>query len=493
MRKIAYTLIGLAGLFLASCDMDKYPHDQIPTDKSLEKFSDFENFRNGLYLFTQYMYTGGYILQPEIQADGLTPAIDYSNVYGPWYRWQFTAEDGGQWSYYYQLLSNCNLMLEKGEALMPSFSEEEQTLMKSYLGEAHLMRALAVNELVLRFSKPYDAATAKTDLGVCLVTRYAPSSDASTYPLRSSVQETYDFIAQELKEAEAMIATEGKQNSGYLTADAVQALKARVALQKGLYAEAIEAAKTLVDKGAYPLADTKEQLEKMWKDDESTETIFQPVFKPGQMGAATGTILVDKTGSDTKVQPDFFPTQTVLDLFDKEKDLRFKVYFKQAELTYPSGTVSLYYCSKYPGNPKMGNNAKFVNAPKVFRIAEMYLILAESYQASGDETNALLYLNKLRESRGYTDPVSDSGERLSQVIRDERQRELYLEGFRLWDLKRYGEGMKGRKPQNGAFTHGNGESTSTDIAKGADDFHFQWPIPKHETDVNKQIKQNEGY
>lgn len=497
MKKILYTLIGIAGLSLASCDMDKYPYDKIPTDESLQTLSDFKNFRNGFYEYTQLLFTGSYILQPEIQADGLNAVIDFSNNYGTWYRWQQTAEDGGQWSGFYALISNCNLVLEKGASLMHTFSEADQIALKQYLGEAYFMRALAYEELAIRFCKPYHTSTAANDWGVPLVTKYAPSSDASTFPSRAKLDQTYKFILADLDSAAKYVTSEGMQNSGYLTEDAVSALKARVALQMGNYSAAIQAAKPLVDGEKYPLVTSASALKKMWTNDVSTEIIFQPIFKAGQLGSATGTVLIDKSGSNTKLNPDFIPTQTVLDLYDKANDLRFGVYFKPGSMTFSSGTAILYYCTKYPGNPTYcSGNTQFVNAPKIFRIAEMYLILAEAYKQSNDEASALKYLNALRSKRiqGYVNQTY-RGETLTNEIRKERQRELYMEGYRLWDLKRYKTGLHGRVPQDGTYVYLNGNDNTTNISKETTDFRFVWPIPSHEINANPQIKnqQNDGY
>lgn len=496
MKKILYTLIGIGSLVFASCDMDKYPYDKIPTDEALQTASDFENFRNGFYAYVRGQFTGDYVLQPEIQADGLNAVIDYSNTYGSFYRWQFTAEDGGgQWPTFYSLISNCNLMIEKSGDLIPTFSSADQAIAKRALGDAYFMRALAYNELTLRFCKAYNSSTASSDLGVALVKKYAPSSSSSTYPARSSLAETYALIKSDLDSATKYVAVPGARNSGYVTVDAVRALKARVALQMKDYPAAIAAAKPLVDGDAYPLVTSAQDMKKMWINDESTETIFQPIFKTGQMGSANGTILIDKSASGTKIQPDFIPTKTVLDLYDKANDLRFGAYFKEGEMTFSSGTVTLYYCAKYPGNPALyTGSTNFVNMPKILRIAEMYMILAEAYNESGDATNALAYLNALRAKRiaGYT-AQSYTGAALMNEIRKERQREFYMEGYRLWDLKRYATGFSGRVPQNGTFVYLNNNANSTAISKEASDFRFVWPIPTHETNANPQIQQNSGY
>lgn len=496
MKKVILIFLVMMGLGFGSCDMDLNPYNKIPTDESLQSVSDFKNFRNGFYAYARGLFTGGYVIQPEIQADGLNAVIDYSNTYGGWYRWQFTAEDGNQWANFYYLISNCNLVLEKGYALMHNFSATEQAELKQYLGEAYFMRALAYEELAVRFSKAYTQCDPAQELGVSLVTKYVPSSNASTYPARSTLAETYKMITSDLDSAARYLTTPGKQNSGYATKDAVAALKARVALQMGNYAGAIAAAKPLVDGGAYPLVVDATGMNNMWAKDESTETIFQPIFKPGQMGNETGGILVDKSLGATKINPDFIPTKTVLDLYDKENDLRFGVYFKEASMTFSSGKVDLYYCSKWPGHADWNRNpsTSFMNMPKVLRIAEMYLILAEAYNESGDAGNALVYLNALKSKRiiGYTNEAY-SGTALTKEIQNERQRELYMEGYRLWDLKRYGEGISGRVPQDGTYVYLDGNSNTTNLSKAAADFRFVWPIPAHETNVNPQMDQNDGY
>lgn len=496
MKKILYTLIGVGGLLFASCDMDKYPYDKIPTDEALQTASDFNNFRNGFYAYVRGQFTGEFVLSPEIQADGVNAVIDYSNNYGSFYRWQFTAEDGGgQWPTFYSLISNCNLLIEKSGDLIPGFSTEDQAIAKRALGDAYFMRALAYNELTLRFCKAYDPSTASSDLGVALVTKYAPSSNASSYPARSSLAETYALIKKDLDSAAKYVVDPGAHDAGYVTVDAVTALKARVALQMKDYQTAIAMAKPLVDGGAYPLVTSAQAMVRMWTNDESTETIFQPIFKPGQLGNANGTVLIDKSASGTKVQPDFLPTETILNLYDKTNDLRFGVYFKKGEMTFSAGTVKLYYCTKYPGNPALyTGTTNFINMPKILRIAEMYMILAEAYDESGDAANALVYLNALRAKRiaNYT-AQSYAGAALTNEIRKERQREFYMEGYRLWDLKRYGVGLAGRTPQDGTFVYLNNNANTTDISKEAGDFRFVWPIPTHETNANPQIQQNSGY
>ena len=84
-----------------------------------------------------------------------------------------------------------------------------------------------------------------------------------------------------------------------------------------------------------------------------------------------------------------------------------------------------------------------------------------------------------------------SGLSLRHLIRAERERELYGEGSRLTDLKRYGEGFKRQNPQSVQLSYELG----MDLNIKADNTRWLWAIPKAETDANPQIKyeQNPGY
>jgi len=63
-----------------------------------------------------------------------------------------------------------------------------------------------------------------------------------------------------------------------------------------------------------------------------------------------------------------------------------------------------------------------------------------------------------------------------------------MEGGRLADLKRYKLGFdRTAQPGTNIGPNQNG------LKVKSDNFMFVWPIPKHETDANKNVKQNAGY
>ena len=74
------------------------------------------------------------------------------------------------------------------------------------------------------------------------------------------------------------------------------------------------------------------------------------------------------------------------------------------------------------------------------RMAELYLNLAECYAAKGNTTEALKNLNIIRKRAGLPDVTESdlSGDMdLMEWIRNERFVELYEEGHRYYDLRRW--------------------------------------------------------
>ena len=81
-----------------------------------------------------------------------------------------------------------------------------------------------------------------------------------------------------------------------------------------------------------------------------------------------------------------------------------------------------------------------LSANFLFRTAEAYLNLAEATVYQGKEDDARKALNDLRGKRLATEQYADveeSGADLIELIREERGRELCLEGHRWFDLRRY--------------------------------------------------------
>ena len=96
--------------------------------------------------------------------------------------------------------------------------------------------------------------------------------------------------------------------------------------------------------------------------------------------------------------------------------------------------------------------------PKVLRLSEQYLIRAEAYvqQAQPDYGRAGKDITALRTARysTYGGSTSLTASNAMDVIEAERVKELYMEGFRLHDLKRWHKGFE-RKPQDQSLANGS--------------------------------------
>lgn len=81
----------------------------------------------------------------------------------------------------------------------------------------------------------------------------------------------------------------------------------------------------------------------------------------------------------------------------------------------------------------------------IFRLADLYLMYAEACAHTGHISEGLVYLNMIRKRAGVPEytlaEVSDSEIFLKAVL-EERFSELYLEGMRLEDIRRYVNGPK---------------------------------------------------
>jgi starch-binding outer membrane protein, SusD/RagB family len=124
----------------------------------------------------------------------------------------------------------------------------------------------------------------------------------------------------------------------------------------------------------------------------------------------------------------------------------------------------------------------------VLRVAEMYLIIAEADLMNNNPSEALQYMNILREKRAKTGKASKMDITQSQLnidfILDERARELAGEQHRFFDLKRTGKLIERVKKYN------------PDAAGNIQEYHELRPIPQAELDAltNKtEFKQNPGY
>lgn len=473
-------------------DLDLFPADSIEQSQSFKTIADAENWDNGLFATFRSRVYGNNTITTDIQADQLNASIDYGNRNGAIHRWSdFYSNDqtlASIWRSYYFALRNVNVAIA-GYSNITVNSPSEASDLEVIKGNAYLLRAFYYHRLVLRFAKAYDLTTASTDLGVPLVLEY----DVNGRPSRSTVEQVYTQILADITEAKNRLNNiTGYSGATKFTYDAVLALEARVKFYKQDWPGAKTAADILINSARYPLLTTQIGLNDMWVNDNPQEVIMQSFTSIPNELPTTNNVYLGYNPGLNQFTPDFIPSQWVLDMYDNN-DFRKNTFFDDKSISIQGTTYNnVTLVNKYPGNPALftSANTNYAHSPKVFRIAEMYLISAEAAaKSTGDATTPL---NALRNARGLSN-VSSSGPALLQDIKDERFRELAFEGFRLDDLKRYNEGFTRNSPQNTAFIQIGSDFDTKTVTAGAD--KFVWGIPNNDMISNDNLKgqQNNGW
>lgn len=148
--------------------------------------------------------------------------------------------------------------------------------------------------------------------------------------------------------------------------------------------------------------------------------------------------------------------------------------------TFKTDSETFYFSYKYKKN--RASDMDITEYSMVMRLAEQFLIRAESKTHQGELSQAIKDLNKIRgrANLGLLSELSPHMEKgaLLDSICIERRRELYTEwGHRWLDIKRMGLADEVLSPIKTSWQH-------TDIL---------YPIPEEEIRKNPNLNQNEGY
>lgn len=506
IRKIKNYIVLVAVAFSATSCLDKYPEDAILAGQALNTVEDANQAVIGIYsaFKSGSLYSGYLTLLPDLQADLAYAVNGYSNTYGNIWRWDILATNSEITAVYgslYDVIGRCNFLLDNVDHIKQNTTDDEKLdKLDSYCGEALFARALAYSELIKLYCKSYEGdAEAANELGVVLVSRY----DTDEPMKRSSLKDSYQFVLDDLDRAADYLKLDDDYSSSvdgplysspYFTEYTVYALRARVALYMKNYEDAIKYATKVIDSGYYLLSSVNQKMSNgvnyydyMWKTDVSTEVIWEVGFTINSYGGALGRVFFNY--DFRSVKPDYVPASWVFSLYDS-KDLRYESFFKSYTTGF-SHALTWPLLVKYWGNEEfMNNRILHVSMPKVFRLSEQYLIRAEAYafSKSPDYSKAGKDITALRTARytSYGGATTLTKDNALKLIEEERVKELYMEGFRLTDLKRWHKGFE-RKPQSQSLEHGS--SLKVDENNPL----FVWPIPQHELESpGADIEPNES-
>jgi hypothetical protein len=474
MKKIIY-ILGLLMMF-SSCSsgfLKEYSQDlsRVKTYDDLNELllgsgylplalfsNDNSYYQTANYNFMLIHFMGDELLENN-KCEGNPDFVYAKTSFFPYFTWQkdtylsyegkdlYDSDEANPWNLAYEKIGNLNMILAEADNLTPGNTEDEAKA-KKIKGEAHFLRACYYYMLVNLYGKPYAPSTASTDPAVPIkLTEYVEDKDYT----RASVKDVYEQINADLDEAETNLKDITKPKSIYHAGiNAVYLFRSRICLYMQDWTNAEKYAKLSLEQNktleAYTA--TVNPL-----NESSSENIFT-------MGSSMlGNVLFQtpgKTSSWNTYAPNYYISDHLYGLYEKN-DSRRTSFFS----TDDDKTSFLPTYRKIDYSVASTGQYKKVSDVFMFRSAEAYLNLAEAAAELGDNAMACQYLNDLRAARiAGSSSVSLSGAELVTFVREERERELCLEGHRWFDIRRYS--VDAQYPYTTIIEHGFTQYKYTD-------------------------------
>ncbi len=460
--------------WFASCDseLDQQPNNAFSTSTFYNSLGDFENATRGLYAG---FYGGGYygsslLSRPDIMTDNviLAPAGRRSNQF--FNEWRYVANAAWDMMFSpYVVTNRANLIIENISNIDGAAEQN------NFLGEARAARAIAMFDMLRVYSKiPTQGGDANTSLGMPIIT----GTDPSVRELRPTVAESYQFVIDELEAAKGLINTDN--GVGRLNKNAVNAMLSRVYLYNGDYGNAITAANNVTTQVA-----SIANFSGIWTDSNAEGVVFK--LDQDRILDNIGIGIAWSQSVDGAIIPEYVVSFELFNLY-QNTDVR-----KNAYTQVQADNEGNLYNSIVKMFGEVGQNNGAVDA-KVIRAAEVYLNKAEAHSMLGQDGLALTALDMVRSNR-YSGFVSgnETGANLLEAIRLERRLELFAEGHRFFDLKRWNMPVN-RSATDGEFFDGTGTpAPSGFLTLPAGDTKFLLPIPQREINIFPTFQQNPGY
>lgn len=349
-----------------------------------------------------------------------------------------------QWSGAYQLIYSCNAIIE-GIERSASVSAADKARIKA---EAQLIRSILLYYLQQLFGDiPYPVTTDyKVNQSLPKLARAEVLQKLETH-----LSESTTVLPDAYRNPERI----------FLNRKGAQLMLAKVFLEQKRWSEAEVLLKGIINAGSYSV---QNDLSKTFKKS-GTHILWQ--LKPANSGDATKEVVA--------YYFDFIPPYNYAlspDLMAafSAGDLRKAAWTKPVTV----GSNTWYRAYKYKN--LTGNTDEY---SIVFRIEEVYLLLAETLARQDRTAEALLYLNPICTRAGLapvTGPMTEAA-LLDEIVRESRVEFFTEMGHRFFDLKR-------------------ADRLNVLVTKKPNwKPHFTlWPVPEKELLLNPNLKpQNSGY
>ncbi len=427
-------ILSLIVIALSSTGCRKFLETNSENNVSVsELFTDYEGARTAIigcynklkassyYTKDFYSYpelTGGNIKYAITSAPALTNNYNFTNTNLSTYNDMFNF-----YTQAYSVIYSANNVLEN----VDNVTNAKAGQLNHIKADAYAIRAIAHFDLVRVFAQNYTYTTNASHPGIVIKIKNTDSIASSN--VISSVKQVYDQIISDLDTAIILYSSSvdiypSGSPQTWLGANAVTALKARVCLYKGDYAQAFSLSTSIINSGKYPLISNANYDASWSKKNISSESIFELAFGSGT-GGGYGDYFNFTVPQSLYVQ--FAATNDLLGLYDPADVRGHSFLFRD--------TLGISFTNKYFGTADSTNNIK------VIRASELYLIAAEAAVQS-DPVNGLTiaatYLNtiRLRANPNATYFTATNSQDMLKEIFNERRRELCYEGHLFFDIAR---------------------------------------------------------
>ena len=389
------------------------------------------------------------------------------------------------------------------------FTTEQQNEIRIYRAEARFLRALSYYHAMDLFgSVPF--VDESTPIGVF-------------YPQQIERAELFDWLEGELIAIENILTSPSQVPYGRASQAAAQSLLAKMYLNAEVYtgtsrwSDCITYCNKVINTGAFALDNNYSNL--FMADNHSSSEIIFPICFDGQYTQTWGgtTFLICAALGSTMDASDYGmnngwnglrATPTFVNIFtDSSLDTRWK-FHTSGEKVISGDTVTIYQdvnigevltncpdtsgylVGKFSNLDQMGNPGSHVSLTHsdtdfpMFRLADIYLMLAEASLQNGDAGTALTYMNYIRERAYQGSSYNFSSVTLNDVL-EERSKELYWECTRRTDLIRYNK-------FTGSDLLWSFKGGATDGSSVDNRFNL-YPLPTYDIVNNPNLVQNSGY
>ncbi|BAV06029.1 Starch-binding associating with outer membrane [Filimonas lacunae] len=414
------------------------------------------------------------------------------------------------WNGAYTMIHRANAVIENSPKVT-----DNTTLRDRCVGEAKFLRAWAYNELVTMWGP------------VPIYTNTVANSNG--YKPRSSEDDVYALIIKDLQDAATVLPTKTNTDKGRATNAAANFLLGRVLMQRGDYTGARTALLKIPTSGADGYSLTNRYLDNFEEETEyNSESVFETSFadkgnndfnwgNPVGDGPSAPQTTIRNQEYNPVAWRNLIPSNKLLAEYEStvngsaKTDPRFKYSIYQSGDAINNNTQTLTDAMQNGSSSVLNGATKKISWRKytllykenvsyhpggdnqrIFRYAEVLLMLAECENELNNIPGAVGYLNQIRNRADVTMPIYPTAqfpvgtkEQVTKALMHEKTVEMACEEVRNIDIIRW------RK--KGYFTGGDPLS------------YFQvnrdelLPIPQAEIDNNPQLgagginKQNPGY